>query len=108
MNREEILKKAQNDNGGRDEADLQAQKQGAWIAYIVGIIGIIAVDVVNAVVLGTIYHGANMVICLMAFVAFIIKYRQLKKKHELFVSVFYGALTLLFFVFWLLQLLHIW
>ena len=108
MDREAILKKAQAENRGRDEADLDAQKKGAWFAYLVGIVCMIAVNAVNGMVLKTVNHGPNAVICLMACVAFCIKYRMLKKKHELIVALIYGALTLMFLAFWTLQLLKVW
>ena len=108
MDKETILKRAQAENRGRDEADLEAQRKGAWIAYIVGIVGMIAVNVVNGAVFGTVNHGPNCIICLMAAVAFFAKYRMLKKKHELIVAIVYGSLTLMFLAFWLLQLLKVW
>ena len=43
MNKEEILAKAQNENNGKDIADLDAQKKGAYIGYFVGIIGILLI-----------------------------------------------------------------
>ena len=108
MDKETILMRAQAENRGRDEADLEAQRKGAWIAYIVGIVAMIAVNIINAAVLGRVDHGANTVICLMACIAFFIKYRMLKKRHELVVALIYGALTLMFLAFWLLQLLKVW
>ena len=108
MDREAILKRAQAENRGRDEADLAAQKKGAWLAYLIGMTGIIFVNIVNGAVLKKVNHGPNAIICLMAFVAFLVKYRTLKKRHELYVALLYGALTLMFSVFWVLQLLKVW
>lgn len=108
MNKEEVLKRAQQENKGIDAADVEAQQKGAWLSYLVGIIGIIAVNVINGIVLGAVNHGAGAVICLMAFVAFLKKYRLLKKKHELAVAVCYGALTAMFLSFWVLQLCRVW
>ena len=108
MDKEAILSKAQAENRGRDEADLEAQRKGAWIAYLVGITGMIAVNVINGVVLKTVNHGPNFIICLMAAAAFFIKYRMLKKKHELIVAIIYGGLALMFLAFWLLQLTKVW
>ena len=108
MDREEILKKAQAENRGRDEADVRAQQKGAWLAYLIGIVGMIAVNMINAIVFGAVNHGPNIIVCLMACVAFLIKYRMLKKKHELVVALIYGALTLMFLVFWILQLFKVW
>ena len=49
MNKEEILKMAQTENRGRDVADLDAQRKGAYFAYIIGICLIIAVDIVEGI-----------------------------------------------------------
>jgi hypothetical protein len=108
MNKEEILAKAQNDNKGMDVADLEVQQKGAYIAYFVGIIGIILVDIINGIVFKVINHGPNMVISLMCFTAFIIKYIKLRKKHELLVSIIYLILSIMFLVFWILQLVKVW
>ena len=108
MDRETVLNRAQAENRGRDAADLAAQRKGAWLAYLVGMVGMILVNVINGVVLKKVNHGANAVICLMAFVAFFVKYRTLKKKHELYVALVYGALALMFSVFWVLQLTKVW
>ncbi len=108
MEKNEILKMAQEDNKGMDIADLEAQKKGAYIGYFIGIIGIILVDVINGFVFKTINHGPNMVIALMCFTAFIIKYIKLKKTHELIVSIIYALLAIMFLVFWILQLTKVW
>ena len=108
MDREAILKKAQAENRGRDEADIHAQQKGAWIGYLIGIVGMILVNIVNGAVLKTVNYGPNMVICLMACAAFFIKYRTLNKKHEGLVALIYGILALMFLAFWLLQLFKVW
>lgn len=107
MNKEEILAKSRAENRGRDEADREAQRKGTWLAYLIGMVGMILVNLINGAVLKRVNHGANAVICLMTFVAFFVKYRALKKRHELIVALVYGALTLLFLVLWLLQLLKV-
>lgn len=47
MNKDEILKKAQTEGREKDLPDLEAQKSGAWAAYIIGVLLLIAVDTVN-------------------------------------------------------------
>ena len=108
MNKEEILKKAQEDNKGFDLADLNAQQKGAYISYFVGIIGIIIVNIIDGIVLGRINYGADFVMCLMIGLAFLYKFIKLKKKHELFVTLCYFALSIMFLVFWILQLARVW
>lgn len=108
MNKEEILKKAQSDNKGMDVADLNIQYKAAYISYFVGVFGIIIIDIINAILFGSVNHGANMVMALMLCVAFWIKYHYLKKKHELIVALCYSLLAIMFLVFWLLQLVRVW
>ena len=104
MERNEILAKAQEENKGKDVADLDAQKRGAYIAYFVGLFLIIIWDVVEGILFHHINFGGNMALFAMAFTAFLIKYISLKKKHELFVAIAYGLGTAAFTVLWILQL----
>lgn len=104
MNREDILKMAQKENKGKDVADLEAQQKGAYKAYFVGVILIILVCVVEGFVLQRSNYGGVMAVFAMGFTAFLIKYVTLRKKHELFVALIYGAMTLLWLILWILQL----
>lgn len=104
MNREDILKKAQAENSGKDYADIEAQKSGTWAAYFVAVILVILVDTVNGFVLGYVNRGMDFVLFTMAFVAFLIKYIKLRKRHELFVTIFWGLLALMMLALWILQL----
>ena len=104
MNRDDILKKAQAENSGKDYADIEAQKSGTWAAYFVAVILVILVDTVNGFVLGYVNRGMDFVLFTMAFVAFLIKYIKLRKRHELFVTIFWGALALMMLALWILQL----
>lgn len=107
MEKEEILKKAQENNKGKDVADLDAQRKGAYSAYFVGLFIIIIWDVVEGIKFQHINYGGNMVLFAMAFTAFLVKFIQLKKRHELFVSLVYGLVAVTFFVLWILQLLGV-
>ena len=104
MNKEEILKMAQTENRGRDVADLDAQRKGAYFAYIIGICLIIAVDIVEGIVLHRISFGCNMAMFVMAFVAFFTKFRIRGKKHELFIAIAYGIGAVVWTVLWIMQL----
>ena len=87
MNREEILKKAQAENNGKDYADIEAQKTGTRAAYFVAVLLVIIVDTVNGFVLGYVNRGMDFVLFTMAFVAFLTKYLKLRKRHELIVTI---------------------
>ena len=104
MNKEEVLKMAQEENKGKDVADVEAQHKGAYKAYFVGIILIVLVNVVEGFVIGRISYGGTMAIFAMGFTAFLIKYMTLRKRHELFVALIYGLFTVMWLVLWILQL----
>ena len=104
MEKEKILMQAQQENHGKDIADLDAQRRGAYIAYFVGLVLIIAWDVVEGIVFHRINYGGNMALFAMAFTAFLVKYIRLRKRHELIVSMVYGSATIAFLVLWILQL----
>ena len=90
MNREEILKKPQAENNGKDYADIEAQKTGTRAAYFVAVLLVIIVDTVNGFVLGYVNRGMDFVLFTMAFVAFLTKYIKLRKRHELIVTILWG------------------
>ena len=104
MKKEEILAKAQSENNGKDVADLDAQKKGAYYAYLVGVCLIAFVDIVEGFVFHRISYGCNMAMFAMVCVAFVIKYRTLRKKHELIPTVAYAVGTAVWAVLWVLQL----
>ena len=104
MNREDILKKAQAENSGKDYADIEAQKSGTRAAYFIAVFLVIIVDLVNGFVLGNVNRGMDFVLFTMAFVAFLTKYIKLRKRHELFVTIFWGLLALMMLALWILQL----
>ena len=51
MNKEEILTMARNEGKEQDLPDREAQRSGAWTAYILGVVLLIIVDTVNGFVL---------------------------------------------------------
>ena len=104
MNREDILKRAQQENQGKDYADIEAQKSGTRAAYFIAVILVIIVDLVNGFVRGYVNRGMDFVLFTMAFVAFLTKYIKLRKRHELFVTIMWGLLALMMLVLWILQL----
>lgn len=104
MDREEILAKARQEGKEEDLPDREAQKSGAWVAYIVGVVLLILVDTVNGFVLHYVNRGADFALFSMAFVVFLIKYRRLRRRHELIIAVIWGVLALSMLAVWILQL----
>ena len=104
MNKDDVIKKAQEENNGRDYADIEAQKSGTYAAYFVAVLLVVVVDLVNGYVLGYVNRGMDFVLFTMAFVAFLTKYIKLRKRHELIVTIMWGLLALMMLVLWILQL----
>lgn len=107
MNREEILTKAQSEGKQRDLPDREAQRNGAWAAYILGVVLLIIVDTVNGFVLRYVNRGADFALFSMAFTLFLTKYLRLRKKHELIITIIWGVLALSMLVVWILQLIGV-
>ena len=104
MNRDEILAKAQGEGREQDLPKREAQKDGAWTAYIIGVVLLILVDTINGFVLHYVNRGADFVLFSMASVLFLIKYLKLRKRHELVISIIWGVLALCMLAVWVLQL----
>ncbi len=104
MNKEDILKKAQAENNGKDYVDIEAQKSGTRAAYIVGAMLLIIVDTVNGLVLHNVNRGADFALFSMVFTVFLIKYIRLRKRHELIVAILLGVAALSMLIVWILQL----
>jgi len=104
MKKEEVLALAQNEGKERDLPDREAQRSGAWAAYIVGVVLLIIVDTVNGIVLHYVNRGADFALFSMAFVVFLIKYIRLGKRHELITAIIWGALALSMLAVWIMQL----
>ena len=56
MEKNEILMKAQQENKGKDIADLEAQKKGASLAFTVGGLSFIAIIIVELIVTGIMHY----------------------------------------------------
>lgn len=104
MNREDILAKAQQEGKELDLPDLEAQKSGGFTAYVVGFSLFILVAVVNRIVLNYFDYGVYFALLSMPFVLFLTKYRRLRKKHELLLTIFFGFGAFLMLVAWILHL----
>ncbi len=105
MNKEDVLAKARSEGKERDLPEQEARRNGAWLAYIIGVILLILVDIVNGFVLHNVNRGADFALFSMPFVIFLVKYLQLRRRHELVVAIIWGVLSLSMLVVWILQLI---
>ena len=104
MEKEEILMKAQQENKGKDIADLEAQRKGTNIGFMVGGLAFIAIVIVEMVVTGVMHYEIMGGCFLMLGTSFFVKYISLRKKHELVVAVCYTLIALGWLTFWILRL----
>ena len=104
MEKEEILKKAQKENKGRDLADLEASRKGAMLGYMIGGIIAVVICIIEFALTERFPYGPLAGITSMIFVAFLVKYITLRKKHELIVAITYGLWVIFFLNMWILQL----
>ena len=104
MEKNEILMKAQQENKGKDVADLEAQKKGASIAFMVGGLAFIAIIIVEMIVNNVMHYEIMGGCFLMLATAFFTKFFILKKKHELVVAILYALIAIGWFTFWILRL----
>ncbi len=93
MNKDQILSMAQNEGREKDLPDLEAQKSGAWIAYIIGVVLLIVVDTVNGFVLHYVNRGADFVLFSMACAVFVTKYIRLRKNVTSWSLPLFGAFS---------------
>ena len=104
MEKNEILKKAQQENKGKDLADLEAQKKATNVAFTVGGLTIIAILIVDLIISKTFNYGVMGGLFVMLFSGFLTKYIILRKKHELVVTICYGLIAIGFLTIWILKL----
>ena len=104
MNREDILARAQQEGKNQDLPDLEAQKSGGLTAYVIGFSLLALVTVVNRIVLNYFDYGVYFAMLSMPFVLFLSKYRRLRKKHELLLTILFGIGAFLMLVSWILHL----
>lgn len=104
MEKQEILQKAQQENKGRDLAELDVIRRATNLAFTVGGILMVAILIVDFVITGTfkffVLGGLDVILA----VAFLYKYIHLKKRHELVVSILYIICAIGFLACWIIQL----
>ncbi len=104
MTREEILEKSQNENKGKDIAEMEIIKNALMIGWAVTVCLVGVVLIFNGIVLGYENMGALFAVMSGLYVVFLIKYLKLRKKHELFITIAYGIAAVAFLVSWIMTL----
>ena len=105
MNKEEILARSRNENKGMDIIELQSLEKASRIAAQVGMLLCCFVAVMEVAVTGQVSMESWLIYFGILSTLFLMKYRLMKKRHELFLSIFYTALFLMFLVLFLWKML---
>ena len=104
MNREEILRKSQQENRGQDIADVEVSRASMQFGWIVIICLLAVVSVVDAMVFERVNNGIFFAVMAGCAAIFISKYLKLRKRHELVIAIVYGFAAAAFLIAWILQL----
>ncbi|MBR4121533.1 MAG: hypothetical protein IKT95_07260 [Spirochaetales bacterium] len=107
MTREEILEKSQNENKGKDFAEMEIIKKALMTGWVVTVCLVGVVLILNGVVLGYEDKGSLFAIMTGLFIVFLTKYIKLRKKHELFITIAYGIAAVAFLVSWIMTLIGV-
>lgn len=107
MDKELILEKSRNENKNCDLADLNAQKTASKVGIMISWCSVALAIVLSVIFSSRIICGYAFIFCAIESGIFITKYVLLKKRHELFVSIIYVLLAVVFAVLFILQLMGI-
>ena len=106
MTREEILEKSQNENKGKDFAEMEIIKKALMTGWVVTVCLVGVVLILNGVILDHEDMGALFAVMAGLFIVFLTKYIKLRKKHELFITIAYGIASLSFLISWIMTLVR--
>ena len=104
MNKEEILAISQNENKGKDVADVELSKTGIRASWIVTVCLALAAAVIDGAVFGRPAFELLFAVMTGLAVVFFRKYAKAKKTHELIVALCYSVASAAWLVAWLLQM----
>ena len=104
MNKEEILAISQNENKGKDVADVELSKTGIRAGWIVTVCLAVAAAVIDGAVFGRPAFELLFAVMTGLAVVFFRKYAKAKKTHELLIALCYSVASAAWLVAWLLQM----
>ncbi len=96
MNKEEILAKSREENKNQDIYEKEVLKEGGNAGAVAA--GVLATIffIVQIFTGGGMNYGLYAVVFSIPAAGFVVKYKNLRKKHELFVAVCYIIIVLMF------------
>ena len=106
MTREEILEKSQNENKGKDVAEIEIAKKGMSLGWLVSVFATAIVTFVNGVVFGQKDQGTLFVMMSGLCAVFLFKFIKLRKRHELFITIAYFIAAICFAIVWIINMVE--
>ena len=107
MDKEEILARSRKENRDRDFVEAEALAKANSIALSVGLMVCGLLSILHVIFLDTVDYSVWTVYFSTLTTTMIFKYVKLRKRHELVIGLFYGACSVMFFVFYLRDVLEV-
>ena len=105
MNKENILESSRRENKNRDLVELEVTVQAGNIAGQVGVAVCVVLTIIFLIFTNTYFISPWVVYYSILGTNTLVKYASLRRKSDLIRTIFYLALCLMFFVFFILQLM---
>lgn len=96
MNKEEVLAASRKENKNKDMAEAEYLKQASRAAYTVGCLVCCLICALQWFFTGTINWGCWVVDFSILGTIFLVKSMKMRKRHEIFMTVFYYGLCVFF------------
>lgn len=106
MDKDEILEKSRKENKDRDFVEAEVQTKANSAALHVGILVCGVLSIIRVISQSVLDYSAWTVYFSALTTVMMFKYIKLRKKHELVIGLFYGACCMMFFVFYLQDVLR--
>ena len=105
MDKDEILAKSREENKDRDFVEAEVLAKANSIALSVGIFVCGILSILHVIFRDTVDYSAWTVYFSALTTIMIVKFVKLRKRHELVIGLFYGACCVMFFAFYLRDVL---
>lgn len=107
MDKDEILAKSRKENKDMDFVEAEALAKANSIALSVGIMVCGLLSVLSAIIKEHVDYAAWTVYFSALATQMIVKYVKLRRRHELLIGLFYAVCCVMFFVFYLRDVLGV-
>ena len=107
MNKEKILESSRRENKNRDLIEMEVTVQAGNIAGQVGAAVCVVLTIIFLICTNTYFLSPWVVYFSILTTNTLVKYASLKRKSDLILTIFYLAMCLMFFTFFIQQLVEV-